>query len=415
MVMTQAPPARVRAAVRVDHADAGEVRFGPRGGSRRFGGVRVAQFVVLELAAAVLVIAAGRQPRTYWLAAAGLVAVLLLLAAFGRAGGRWWTEWFVLRRRYGRRKDALGALTDDARLAALRRLVPELSVRTVEDRGNRIGIGQDEAGWFAVVAVAPRSGLRGDAGESLPLDALARVLDEGGLRVSVLQVVLHSIPGPAALLEDTAPAARSYRALASGDLGVEPIDQRCWVAVRLDPATASEAAATRGGGLDGVQRALCTTVGRVGKAISGAGLEYELLDAEGLRDALAQSCGLTGYVDPNAVGTISEAWSSWQAGGLAHASFWVRDWPRLRDVGGVLGRLARTPAVMTSVALTMAPQEDGTDFRAMVRIAAQPEQLAADCRALRRLAGVSRAKLFRLNGEQAPSVYATAPSGGGAQ
>lgn len=415
MVMTQAPPARARAAVRVDDAGAGEVRFAPRGGRRRFGGVRVTQFVLAELGLAALVIAANREPRPIWLAAAGVVALALLFVAFGRSGGRWWTEWITLRRRYRRRRGALGGATEDARLAALRRLVPELSIRTVEDRGSRIGIGQDESGWFAVVAIAPRTGLRGDPTESLPLDALARVLDEGGLRVSVLQVVVHSIPGPAALLDDTAPAARSYRELASGDTGVEPIDQRCWIAVRLDPAAASEAAATRGGGLDGVHRALCTAVGRLGKAVSGAGLDYELLDAEGVRDALAQSCGVTGYVDPGSVGTIGERWSSWRAGGLAHASFWVRSWPRLRDVSGVLGRLARTPAVMTSVALTMAPQEDGTDFRVLVRVAAQPEHLATDCRALQRLAGVSRARLFRLNGEQAPSVYATAPSGGGPQ
>jgi len=398
----------------MDEATAGEVTFGPRGGRRRFGGVRVTQFVLLEVALAALVVGAdiGGAPA---LGVAGVLAVVLVFVAFGRAGGRWWTEWLLLRRRYRRRLSGRGESTDDARLAALRRLVPELSIRTVSDRGNRIGVGQDESGWFAVVAVAPRSGLRGDPTEALPLSALERVLDEGGLRVSALQVVVHTIPGPAAMLDDTVPAARSYRQLAAGDLGVEPIDQRCWVAVRLDPATASEAAATRGGGVDGVHRALSTAVGRLGKAISGAGLEYELLDAEGVRDALAQSCGVTGYVDPGSVAQIGEEWSAWRAGGLAHTCFWVRGWPRLADVTGVLGRLARTPAVLTSVAVTMSPSPDGIDFRTLVRLGAQPDQLAANCRSLQRLAGVSRARLFRLNGEQAPSVYATAPSGGGAQ
>ncbi|MGA8115278.1 MAG: type VII secretion protein EccE [Actinocatenispora sp.] len=415
MVMTQAAPvpAQLHDDPRDDPFRDGQVRFGPRRGRRRFGGVRVTQFVLVETAVAVLLLATGLP--AWYLPGAGLVALALLFLAFGRTGGRWWTEWLLLRRRFSRRRGAAGAPTDDARLAALRRLVPHLSVRTVEERGSRIGVGQDDAGWFTAVAVVPRSGLRGDPGDNLPLDAIARVLDEGGLRVSAVQVVLHSIPAPAALLDDGAPAARSYRQLASGDMGVQPIEQRCWVVVRLDPATAAQAAATRGGGLDGVHRALSNAVGRLGKAIGGAGLEYEVLDGEGLLDALARSCGVNGYVDQHTARQIREQWSAWHAGGLAHTSFWVRDWPGLGEVGGLLGRLARTPAVQTDVAISMEPREDGTDLQCVVRLAAQPGQLDASCHALRQLARVGRVRLFRLNGEQGPAVYSTAPTGGGAR
>ncbi len=413
MVTTQAAAPPVRA-VRLEHgASAGPVRFAPRGGRRRFGGVRVTQFVLVELAGAAVLLSLGRP--VWWSAVGALVALALVVLAFGWSGGRWWTEWLLLRREFRRRSSAVPAPTDDARLAALGRLAAGLSVRTIADRGNRIGIGQDDAGWFAAVAITPPAGLRGDPVEDLPLDALARVLDEASPRVSALQVVLHSLPAPAALLDETAPAARSYRELASGNLGVQPIEQRCWVAVRFDPAAAGRASASRGGGLEGVHRALSTTIGRLGKAVSGAGLEYEILDGEGLLDALAQSCGVTGYVDPEAVRQIREDWTGWRAGGLAHTCFWVRDWPRLADVGGLLGRLARTPSVLSTVALTMEPQDDGTDFRCVVRVAAQPDRMPDTCRALQQLANVSRARLFRLDGAQAPAVYASAPTGGGAR
>jgi hypothetical protein len=75
------------------------------------------------------------------------------------------------------------------------------------------------------------------------------------------------------------------------------------------------------------------------------------------------------------------------------------------------------PAAMTSVSIILAPDygDPAVDLKALVRIAAPPEHLDEACRTVVR--GVRRAKadLFRLDGEQAPAVYASAPTGGGAR
>lgn len=376
----------------------GPVRFVAR--RARFA---VGRLVVLELAGGLVLAAYGRSVTLALLAVP--VAVALAVVVLGRSGGRWWTERLALRWRYGRRRAARPVPATDPRLAALTRLVPELSVRTVDDRGTPVGVGQDAAGWFATVAVRHGGGL--------PLAELTRIFDGSGPPASALSVVTHAVPTPSFLLDRQQPAARSYLELAGQD-GAAAADSVCWVSVRLDPRSASEAAYSRGGGLDGVHRALCTLVGRVTKAVTGAGLECQVLDTDELLDALVRSAGAAGVPDL-AGGGVAERWTNWRADGLAHTCFAVSHWPPLAGVNGMLGRLVRTPAALVSVVLLAEPgaaPEDVT-LRGLVRVAAEPAALDDACRAARATVRTAGGRLRRLDGEQGPALYASLPTGGG--
>jgi type VII secretion protein EccE len=415
------------------------------------------RLLVAELAAAALL--TGYRSGPGWLAVAAPVAVAALLLAFGRADHRWLTDCLLLRWRYARRRAT--------RATGLARLAPDLVLGTIHERAaptdvgqiggsqigagrvgggragvgwvggspvgagqvgagrvgvgrdgggrngaggseqigggrvdgaggsGQIGVGQDGGGWFAAVAVSPGYG-------AVPLAVLAGLLTEPGPPLSAVQLVLQAVP--AGRLDPGSPAARSYRVLAAGLPA--PAETQCWIAVRLAPAVAAEAAASRGGGPAGVHRALTAAVGRLGAALTGAGLAYTVLDRDALHTALVTSCG-SGYRD-------GEGWRSWRSGGLRHTCFWVRDWPPLADAGRLIGELARTPAVLASVSLTLRPARGDLDLRCLVRVASAADQLPASCRALRGIARAGRARLLRLDGEQAPAVYAAAPTGGGA-
>jgi type VII secretion protein EccE len=140
-------------------------------------------------------------------------------------------------------------------------------------------------------------------------------------------------------------------------------------------------------------------------------MPIQLLDAEGLLDALAQACALgTGERSRAA----REDWGAWATARLAHACFWVRQWPAAHAAGALPGALAGTLAA-TTVAVMLEPGEDGIELRCLVRVSAPANQLAAACAAVSDAAERAGARLFRLDGEQAPAVYATAPTGGGAR
>ncbi len=77
--------------------------------------------------------------------------------------------------------------------------------------------------------------------------------------------------------------------------------------------------------------------------------------------------------------------------------------------------LAEVPAQSTSLALMIEPGAGDAEVRCLVRVAAPPAQLAGACQHLVEAATRSGVELFRLDGEQLPAVYATAPTGGGAR
>jgi type VII secretion protein EccE len=275
-----------------------------------------------------------------------------------------------------------------------------------------VGVGHDHAGWFAVTAVAPPSGMRGDAVSSVPVDRLTRAITESQQPGAVLQVVVHTIPAPSVEVDARHRCTTSYRELLES-FGQVPASQTIWVAVRLDARTLAETGADP----DAFEQApavVAALIRRVGRTLTRAGLTHQILDADGLLDALTRSCDLEQPPPGSRVPVARERWQSWQSARLAHACFWLSRWPEPGATAELIGRLVATRAALTSVALVVAPGEEGVDVRFLVRVATHPPALTDACRTMAEVAKRSGAELFRLDGEQGPGVYASAPTGGGA-
>jgi type VII secretion protein EccE len=375
-----------------------------RGGFDEFPAGRVI-FTEIALVALVLaVFAPGPVTRVLFV----VCGVALLALVLVRRHGRWWLPIVAERRALGRRRraarDAVGvaARTNDPRQISLAAVAPGAAVRAFVDRSTTIGVGQDDNGWYCALAVAPWTTLSGDRSVRVTLDRLARIFAETSVPVSALQVVSHLVPAPTGAVDPGTPLAQSYRELLGTD--VVQADQLVWIAARLDPRDGAAAAASRGGGLDGVDRALATTIARVGKALSEVDIPYRILDDEGLLDAVSSAIGYDG-------GQFDERWRVWYAGGLAQLCFEITDWPRTPDPD-FLAALGRIPAALVSVSVSLSPADGEVGLRGLLRIGADRAQLARAAREAEEVARRAGARLRRLDGAHGPGVYATSPTGG---
>jgi type VII secretion protein EccE len=397
------------------------VMLPPRRRPGYLGPVHVLQLLVAEAALVALVAMLARGPAVLAATAGGSGAILVLV--LGRRHRRWWLEHLQMRREYRRRVRPLtsGDGDGDPRLAALRRLAPGLVVENVRGAGGaQVGVAHDRAGWYAVVAVEPTTPMRDDPSGRIPLDVLLTALTDTAQPGVMLQVVTHTVPTPSLDAHPAAPAGRSYRDLLAV-AGPVPTDRATAIAVRLD--TRSLAAAGVGG--DTAPGTVAALARRVAKTLRRSGTPHRLLDAGGLLDVLARSCDLEPWPGPGPAPAPREAWSAWHSHRLVHHTFWVRRWPANGRAAELVDLLGSGPASLASVALILAPQPatgdpaDGpgggatTDLRCLVRLAAPADLLPAACEAARRRAAELGAELFSLDGEQAPAVYASAPTGGG--
>lgn len=380
------------------------VQFGTERRAGQVGPLRVGHLVVVELVAVALLggLAADGGTPGVWFAVLAAASALALVGAFARTRGRWWYERRALRARWRRRRRRVAHTPPERALGAL---APGLSVREVDDRGTRVGVGQDEDGWFAVVAVGPRAAPWGDGGEGIRLDRLTGLLTDATVPVSSISVVSQTVPAPGAVLDPQSRAAQSYRQLVQND----PVlaEQAVWVTVRLSPADAAGAAANRGGGLAGVDRAIAAALGRVGKTLSTTDLPVRVLDPAALVDALTASSGL-------AAGAVAEEWTSWQAGGVGNITFWLSRWPR-GPVEELFAALTRVPATLVSVAVTAQPAAAEGQLRVacVVRVAADPKALAKAAGEAVSVARQAGARLRRMDGEHGLATYATLPTAAG--
>ena len=396
MTVTQAQPAGTAA------AESPPLRLQRR--TARIAGLTAAQLVAVEVA--VLAVAVSLDQPAWVLVLLAVLALLVLAVAFARRGGRRWFEHLVVRRRFTRRARQAAAATASGTAGPLAALAPGLRISQITDRGNQIGVGQDPDGWFIALAVTRT----GDAAHSSPylLNQMAAVLTTPAMPASALQMVVHTVPAPTALLDRSSPAVQSYLELLQGE--PPPVTRQVWVAVRLTARDALEAAAARGGGIEGVHRTLAAVAGRVSKALRAGGLHTRTLDAA----QLATSISTVGDLETaSAASPPREEWSRWTSGETTHVAFVLGGLPP-NSLGAFLDELEGAPLLSASVSvlLTAGPEET-LAVEALLRIAAHQQSEDEVSEWVKARGSGLGITLRRLDGQQAAGVYAAAPTGGG--
>jgi type VII secretion protein EccE len=362
----------------------------------RIGPVVVGQLVTLELGLLGVWVASRGPDWLFGTVTAG--AVLLLAGVFARRGGRWLYEDLLLRRRLrNRRRTARRALAhtaDDPRLAAL---APEVSLVELTERGNRLGIGRDGRGWFAALALteATGSGSAGTGaagpgaagtGSGVPAEAVDRALG-----------VLRDFTGPVTATQVVAQTLVWYPTP-----GAPPAAHRTvWVALRISVPQARVEAVSRGGGVAGVHRTVATGVGRLGKALTAAGLGHRVLGRQELRAALISASGLD--LAPEAP---TESWTGLRGGGWSQRCLSLRVRPGA-PLAGLVEAVTGTSAPSHTLAAVVLP--GGRPVPPLLRVAAPDEHADALLTVVREQARRYGTPARPLHGQHGPGVYATAP------
>jgi len=368
-------------------------RFGPLERRGLLLGLRLGQLVsvVVGAAVAVLALALAAAPGV---AGAGVAVAAMLAgggAAFWPLGGRSVDEWFPVAARWAARWFAAdlrfvsrmhlqghrwsgGAFT---RLAA----APAPAFRGLSvvgahlDGRAEMGVVRDAAAatYTAVIAV------RGTGFALLDAHAKARRLSwwgslldglsREGSHMHRLQWVERSTPGSAALVDpavggdagDDFPAARSYRALLAE---AAPAGQRhvTYLAVQISASRSRRAVRRAGGGDAGACAVLSREVTALWpRLVSGELLVDGVLSAGQLAGALRTAADPSVMVpDGNDLNTLDawpsavvSAWSFCRTASAVHATYWIREWPRI-DVGpDVLAPLLLQSTARRTVAMTM--------------------------------------------------------------
>lgn len=399
-------------------------------GPGRLGGVRLHQIVLVEVAAALVVV--GWEASVALLVPAAAVGVALVLLAVIRRRKQPVVEWIrialAMRRRQRSAVDPHTLGDVEPGLAPLVECDPALRTYTYTDRKQDRTVGMVGDGTFltAVVRVQTRdTPLRpARSVRPLPLGALHRALDVDDIRLESAQVVQLTYPAPAPHLPEQSIAARSYAPLQQ-QTGA-PATRLTWIALKFDPELCPEAVQARGGGLGGAQRALLRATDQLVSRLAGSGFDpYVLTEAE-LTAALAASSGASPMANTQArAGTsdaharrTSETTRSWRCDDRWHTTYWISRWPKLGTDAtvstGMVALLTSVPAVSSTFSLTVSRDSAGApDVTAHVRVTARSEnELVSVRRHLQQTAREVRAGLTRLDREQVPGVLATMPLGG---
>jgi type VII secretion protein EccE len=323
------------------------------------------------------------------------LAAAVLVAIFGRAGGRWWYEAVASQRRFRRRRTlaaehvlaaAVGASAGRPHLPWLRTLAPTLQLRSVQVGAATVGVGADQDGWFAAVEVGSfwddDLGLRPiRARPDLPQDPPPDSPRARGPGIPLAELASLVEPGP-----DRTAVSCVQVILAPGGSPGEA--QPAWVAVRVTPTDAL--ATERAGGVAAVERSVAAAALRAARTLDGHGWSARTVGTNGLLAALVEATGLDG--------PPQEHWSVWQSGRLVRTHYSVVGW---------------TPAHGT---LALGVSHVAVSFNrwgeqaVLAAVAAQPAALMRRSRAVVRACAAAGVRLQRLDGEQAPAAYACAPT-----
>lgn len=385
------------------------------------------RLVLLELAAAVLLVGWAIAPMA--MVPAGVVAVALVLLAFVRRRGRSLPEWMgTARALRARQKSAASTETPPGTEPGLAPTVecdPTLRTYSYGGRDRRpIGLIGDGTFVTAVVQVeADVTALRADRSRHpLPLSLVRDALEVDGIRLESAQLVLHTQPAPALHLPQHSVAVTNYAPLQE-QTGA-PSVRITWIALKLDPEQCLEAVAARGGGLTGAQKCVVRVADHLASRLTGAGFRTTILNEEELTAALATSACANPLVTAEAGRTdtrerrTEESSRSWRCDNRRHTTYWIRRWPQLGGRGPSLPQLiallTATPALATTFSLTLARGErQEVSMCGHLRVTGRSDdELVAARHALEGAARHTGLALARLDREQLPGVLATLPLGG---
>ncbi|ARE74229.1 MULTISPECIES: type VII secretion protein EccE [unclassified Streptomyces] len=400
----------------------------PKSSPGRFGPFRLQQLVLLQVAAAALLVAWVVEPLL--LVPTGVLALVLVVLAVVRRHQRSLPEWIggALALRTRRRRAAAFAVPagTEPGLAPLVEADPALRTLTFSDRDRRpVGMIGDGTFLTAVVQVdTDATALRPDrAARPLPLAVVRDILEVDGIRLESAQLVQHTQPAPAPHLPAQSMATRNYAPL-QARTGT-PAVRLTWIALKLDPELCPEAVTARGGGLPGAQRCLVRAADQLASRLAGAGFTATVLTEQELTAALAtSSCAnpmaITQAGRSTSTGRRTEETSrTWRCDDRRHTTYWIGRWPQLGGAGAAalpqfVALLTSLPALATNFSLTMAPAErQGVTLTGHVRVTGRSdEELVAARRELERTARGVKTGLVRLDREQVPGLLASLPLGG---
>ncbi|OMI40680.1 hypothetical protein SPAR_04795 [Streptomyces sparsogenes DSM 40356] len=392
--------------------------------------MRLQQFVLIEVAAAVVLVAWVVDELL--LVPAAVVGLVLVLLAVVRRRQQPISEWLstaaALRRRRRLAAKPLDAGTDPGFAIAVE-CEPALRTLTFIDRDRRaVGMVGDGTFLTAVLQVeavdAPLRPQR--AQQPLPLALLRDAMEVDGILLESAQVVQHTLPAPAHHLPPQSLALRNYAPL-QAQTGA-PAVRMTWVALKFDPELCPEAVAARGGGLGGAQRCLLRAADQLASRLQGDGFGVTVLSEESLTAAIATAASANqrataqaGRRDTPNRRTLESA-RAWRCDDRWHTAYWIGRWPQLDPVAAPLPQLAALltslPALSTTLSLTL--RRGGTlggrhapTISGHVRITGRSaDELVTIRKELERTARGVRIGLVRLDREQVPGVLATLPLGG---
>ncbi|WP_374985566.1 type VII secretion protein EccE [Streptomyces fradiae] len=410
---------------RLSASASGAPRLKSRSG--RVGAFRLQQLVLVELAAALLLVAWVVDPLL--LVPAGAGAALLVLLAVVRRHRRSLPEWlstvFALRARTRRAASMTVPPGTEPGLAPVVECDPSLRTYTYSDRDRRpVGMIGDGTFLTVVLQVEPAAtALRRERTERpLPLGVIRDVLEVDGIRLESAQIVQHTQPAPAPHLPPQSIAVRNYGPLQ--EQTGSPAVRITWVALKLDPELCPEAVAARGGGLEGAQKCVLRAADQLASRLAGAGFRASVLTEQELTSALATSTCANPLAVAQAGRTrtpgrrTKETSRTWRCDDRRHTTYWVGRWPQFGPGGASLPQLVALLTSIPALASTFSLTLGGGDRQEVtvtgyVRITGRSdEELVTARHALERAARGVRTGLVRLDREQLPAMLATLPLGG---
>ncbi len=417
------PPAPRGPARRSRESAAARVN-GPAG---QFGSFRLQQFVLLEIAAAVLLTAWVIEPLL--LVPAAAVAALLIPLAVVRRHRRSLPEWLgtvlALRARSRRAASLAPPAGAEPGLAPVVECDPALRTYSFSDRDRR-PVGMIGDGTFVTAVLQVESDVsalqRDRSARPLPLELVRDVLEVDGIRLESAQIVQHTQPASAPHLPPQSVAVRNYTPL-QAQTG-SPAVRITWIALKLDPELCPEAVRARGGGVTGAQKCVVRAADQLSSRLAGAGFRATVLTEQELTSALATSvcASASAMAQAGRNGTparrTEETSRTWRCDDRWHTTYWVARWPQFGAGGAsmpqLVALLTSMPALATTFSLTLGRGErQGVSVAGHIRITGRSdEELLGARHELERAARGVRTSLVRLDREQLPGVLATLPLGG---